>query len=425
MSNKIKLLIITHCIPYPLDSGGNVSQFAMLEGLQKVMNVTLCLVANNDKDNLNIGQLQQLLPEVNIKVIILYQKNVPTNRFTIKNVKSIAKRFIQRFSSYKPLLYDEFLDGYRINPLQLKKENFINQLSEIFCNNKYDIAQVEFHECLELIHVIPKSLKTTYVLHESRLLRLESASLITNTSKKFSQYIIDINKAVELSLINRYDTVITFSEKDQERLKDLNVRNVVTIPFPILDCEFDNKNVFKAANQLVFIGGESHMPNKEGIDWFLKECFDQIYKEFELPLVIIGKWYNTKGYIDQFGEKIRFVGYIEDLNIILKESIMIVPIRIGNGIRAKILYGMAKKIPIISTGIGYEGIDIFDKTHLLKADDVESFISCLRFILSNNSEVNKILESACSFVTHTYSQKVLTEQRVSIYSRLLNTQLYS
>ena len=83
MNKKIPILIITHNIPYPLDSGGNISQFALLVELQKYMDITLVLTIHKESESEIISKLKSNLSQVNIKVINLSKKNLQTKQHLI------------------------------------------------------------------------------------------------------------------------------------------------------------------------------------------------------------------------------------------------------------------------------------------------------------------------------------------------------
>lgn len=56
---------------------------------------------------------------------------------------------------------------------------------------------------------------------------------------------------------------------------------------------------------------------------------------------------------------------------------MIVPIRIGSGIRMKLLEASNLGIPFVSTTVGAEGLPFKHKQDCLLADSVDSFVECI------------------------------------------------
>jgi glycosyltransferase involved in cell wall biosynthesis len=56
-----------------------------------------------------------------------------------------------------------------------------------------------------------------------------------------------------------------------------------------------------------------------------------------------------------------------------RATVAAVPIRYGSGTRVKILESFAHRVPVVSTTLGAEGLDVKDGVHLLVADDPASF----------------------------------------------------
>ena len=54
-------------------------------------------------------------------------------------------------------------------------------------------------------------------------------------------------------------------------------------------------------------------------------------------------------------------------------DVAVVPIRYGSGTRLKILESFAHRVPVVSTTIGAEGLQVEHGVHLLLADDPEAF----------------------------------------------------
>ncbi|MEM7761040.1 MAG: glycosyltransferase, partial [Cyanobacteria bacterium P01_A01_bin.40] len=63
-----------------------------------------------------------------------------------------------------------------------------------------------------------------------------------------------------------------------------------------------------------------------------------------------------------------------DMSLVAAEcSLSVVPLRSGSGTRIKILHSMAMGLPVVSTSIGCEGLEVSDRTHLLIKDTPQDF----------------------------------------------------
>ncbi len=75
-------------------------------------------------------------------------------------------------------------------------------------------------------------------------------------------------------------------------------------------------------------------------------------------------------------------GEVADIGDELRMAdIAAVPIRFGGGTRIKILEAFAHRVPVVSTTVGIEGLDVEPGQHVLVADDARAFAdSCIRLL---------------------------------------------
>jgi glycosyltransferase involved in cell wall biosynthesis len=75
-------------------------------------------------------------------------------------------------------------------------------------------------------------------------------------------------------------------------------------------------------------------------------------------------------------------GSVDDVRPFLSSAtVSVVPLRVAGGSRLKILESMAAGLPVVSTSIGAEGLELQAGRQLLIADDEDSFASqCVRLL---------------------------------------------
>jgi glycosyltransferase involved in cell wall biosynthesis len=169
------------------------------------------------------------------------------------------------------------------------------------------------------------------------------------------------------------------------------------------------------------MGSESHEPNKDGVEWFINQIFPKLNKNKKLPFHITGKWSpEFKGKFKNHKD-IFFTGYLDDISLILKDSILVVPIRIGGGgIRAKVIQAMAFGIPVISTTIGCEGIGVMHEESILIANNEEEFVFSISKIITDKKLTEKLIKNARLLIESKYTAKTTGEGRDKIYKKLLS-----
>jgi glycosyltransferase involved in cell wall biosynthesis len=117
-------------------------------------------------------------------------------------------------------------------------------------------------------------------------------------------------------------------------------------------------------------------PNVDGMLWFIGEILPAIRRECAgCSVAIVGRD-PAKEIVDAAARDplITVTGTVDDIRAYMWESaVSIVPLRIGGGTRLKIFEAMAAEIPVVSTGVGAEGLPVTDGRHLFIADGAEGF----------------------------------------------------
>ena len=117
---------------------------------------------------------------------------------------------------------------------------------------------------------------------------------------------------------------------------------------------------------------------------------------------------------------ISFLGFVDDLRSALQNTIMIVPITIGSGIRMKILEAANLGVPFISTSVGAEGIPLQNGTHCMIADSPSEFTNAI-LQLKDDKKRTTLIQNAHQLIKKNYSMEALRQNRLDIYSSIFNS----
>jgi hypothetical protein len=440
----MNILFITPYLPYPLTEGGRISQFAVIDSLRAKNKIILAAPVYSDRDEINQKKLELIWPEVIFEPIdlklqpvqkfekslklfakIFFRDTVGLLKYVIHLGKTLWGSFTETVNNNRQQRIVEYSDMYSSRLLQfaaIKDKRFANQLLNIFNKHSVEIIQIDLIEFVDLALLLPRNIKKVFVHHEIRYACLESA-LHTFVSElgAYEKYLLDFVRIRELSILKHYDGIFVFSEDDRQRLlADFSGKLVFNIPFPVLDNQFtDIQESRIQINKLVFVGGEGHEPNKDAIEWYANEICKDVSERYNLRLHVIGNW--KKKTIRKFRNQksISFVGVIEDLARYCEDSIMIVPIRVGSGIRTKILYAMANAVPVISTTLGCEGINAGNGKEILISDTPGEFTEAVGRLLSRPELTLSMVKDAQLLIRNRYSQQVNAELRLDCYNQIL------
>jgi glycosyltransferase involved in cell wall biosynthesis len=88
-------------------------------------------------------------------------------------------------------------------------------------------------------------------------------------------------------------------------------------------------------------------------------------------------------------------------------AVAVVPLLSGGGTRLKILEAAATGVPVVSTGVGAEGLDLADETEILRRDEPEGFAAAIAAILADPRAARRQAEAARARVERDYGWETI------------------
>jgi len=418
--HKKNILLIVHCLPYPLNSGGRQAIFNGILAIKDDYNIFITYPdTDTAQDRIDkqafltaIGENVKLLPFIN-------------NNNTVEERSFFKKAFCKLIALQNKICKTKQAPpnpySYWIEELLPKSKIYIDHICNIIKDYNIDAVQCEMVRNLPFVLSLPPHVKTIFVHHELGFTRhqLELESLSSDLYD--GQSICNWAKCLEVSLLNKFDYVVTLSSADSQKLRDAGVTTRIHDSFAIVKSSQVKNLVSDNPLELSFVGPDNHIPNFVGLKWFLDNCWMRLLQADEnYHLRIIGKW--SGGNITAFSSRypnVSFSGFVENLESAIKNTIMIVPITIGSGIRMKILEAANLGIPFVSTTIGAEGIPVQSGKHCLLADDPSDFVDAILQLKDHNKRA-MFIQKAHQLIEDNYSIEALQRNRIALYASIFN-----
>jgi glycosyltransferase involved in cell wall biosynthesis len=172
---------------------------------------------------------------------------------------------------------------------------------------------------------------------------------------------------------------------------------------------------------LFFLGSLDWMPNREGIEWFLKTFHnDFVNDDLRVRFYVAGN--DIPEEFDDYDVmgKIFIQGEVDDgLEFVNSKSIMIVPLLSGGGVRVKIVEGMAMQKCIISTSLGAEGINYKNGVNILIANTRDEFLKAIKRCVADEDYIKAVGVNARKLIEQQHDVNKVTNILVEIYRALL------
>ncbi len=405
----MNIVIISPILPYPLSSGGAQAQFNMIDKLRSQHRITFIFPENGSNSLSAMRRLRTLWPEVDFHVYHYATQLANPSFAWSKFQRAFNLQFRAKNISFQQ---DRILKpyGHSLDAM------FVHFVRRIIRRAKADVIEVDFYQFLDVVEFLPKEIPCVFVHHELRFVRNER--LLANFAQtSVLQSRKEAVKEHEISQLNKYNEVVTLTPTDRHVLVENGVKcPVVVSPAAInasvMPYEGWNGNVS-------FLGGYSHFPNQEGMEWFLGEVTGHLSSEQKAMFhfqVIGGGWPQQYDHMGQL--QTQRLGFVEKLSDALRGTILIVPILSGSGMRMKILEAAAMGVPFVTTAVGVEGLQFRHMEECLIADSAEDFAKALVSLMTNAELRLRLADAASKVYREEYSVDALAAKRERILASL-------
>ncbi len=225
-------------------------------------------------------------------------------------------------------------------------------------------------------------------------------------------------KRRELAMYRKADLVIAVSKEDAEILKneceqieiDI-IPNIHKIPSKA-GCTPDVKN----RNSLIFIGGFHHKPNIDAVIYFCRQILPLVKNSSpNVKLTIIGD--NAPEEIKALSDKnVKILGHVPSVAPYLQKSrISIAPLRYGAGIKGKVSEAMAHGVPVVTTSIGVQGLDVRNREHIIIADTPEDFARSIIQLIYDDRLHNELSVNSLNYINMNLTPDKIRPQIIKIF----------
>jgi polysaccharide biosynthesis protein PslH len=235
----------------------------------------------------------------------------------------------------------------------------------------------------------------------------------------------------EATMCQAYDAILTVSREDRDALLALykaEQQPALADKFTVVPISVDPDLTAPVAHiasgppTILHVGTMFWPPNVAGVLWFAREVLPLIHQKVPAArFVIVGKNPPPEVQALTADPSIQVTGYVAELGPCLAEAdVFIVPLHAGGGMRVKILDAWLWGLPIVSTPIGAEGIEVREGENILLAGDAPSFASAVLQLLADDALNQQLRVSGRSWVKQSYSWQVVYRRVDQVYDELLS-----
>ena len=393
----MKILFLTQICPYPPTNGGAIKTYNILKHLGTRHEVSLLMFIRREAELSALSHLSQFCREIDHCTI---------ERSPAKNLRDA----IACLASGRSFI----ISRDRRPEMQAKVLSHLGKHP--------DLVYVDH---LQMSQFIPDPAPCPILLDEHniewRIIQRFAQPGVPLYQRLFGSLEWRKLREYELSACNKAALVLTVTPNDREMLVDngISAGKVDFLPIGI-DIDRLPVNLRPESKTILSIGTMSWPPNIDAIGHFAREVYPLIKREVpEAQLTIVGSSPPPQIKALEKDPSIKVTGFVDDVRPYAEAAaVFVAPLRIGSGMRVKILEAMALGLPIVSTSVGCEGICLQPGKHALVSDPPRKLANSVIQLLRNPHMREKIGSAGRSFVESHYAWKPILDRLDAILSRL-------
>ncbi len=396
----MKILMLTPYLPFPDSSGGQIRTQNLLKHLCKEHEITLISLVKDYKENENIKHLLRYC-----KKVLTFKRS--TSPWTLNNILKTG------FSLNPFLIVRNFAPGVR------------EAVTTELINGQYDLIHAE---TFYVMPSIPKT-KLPIILVDQTIEYLVYQHYVNETAPWFIRPLLQIDvektKYKERYYWRKADMVIAVSETDKKEMMRLepNIKVNVVQNGVNLDL-FKKKTKWDTKDKVVMqLSNFRWLQNIEAAEMLIKKVFPLVKLKIKnAKLWIVGQ------HIPSSISDIATSGVIikdfpqEDaqslVDCLQNASVFAATIKGPGGSRLKNLAAMASQLPIVSTQIGVEGLDVKHKQHVLIGDTPAKIADYIVKIIKTPQLAEKLAKATRKHVEDNFDWKIVASKLSDLYIQL-------
>ncbi len=365
---RLKILFLTAHLPYPPLSGGRRREFELISRLSRSFEIHLCSITKSwETDRMYTNDLMQYCTSVN-----LFEAQTPTNK-----------------------------QQYEFYPHQMKKhmsEEASSYISFLLKNQSFDVVHIEGYYLLQHVPMKPE-LPILLVEHNIEHLLALQRFMVAVTEQEKSYFWSEYIKTLKWERLTwkRATVCVALTNEDKitmERLEsNIDVRMIpngsdhqekIDVSTTLLSNSFEHSFIRDNCPSILFVGNFAYEPNIDAALYFSRQIFPLILKDVpDAKLFLVGNAPPPEICSLTSNKQIEVTGRVASLIPFYKHAdVVVCPLRIGGGVKVKVLEALGFGKAIVSTSVGAQGLDLLNLRAVAVADDLTDFAeNVVRFLV--------------------------------------------
>jgi glycosyltransferase involved in cell wall biosynthesis len=375
----VKIAFVTPYLPYPLDTGGKIRSYNLLQGLGRSHEVDVYTVHR--------GDTPEVPPALRASCHSVFSAPIQDGSGSWSRAANALRPFMQTIAHFRS---PETLAQIRG---RVAAGQYGLLVADELCMTPY-LAGLRGRKLAarqKIEHQHHAALAARRPAGPRRLLEAFDLARLRRFERRAMACV---------------DAAVCCSEQDAALLQGLSPSVPVAVVANGVDLDhFRPLAETEGPPTLAFLGTLDYPPNVDALDHFFRAIHPRLLSRLpDVRVSIVGRnpAREVLGHASRPGVSVS--GSVPDVRPHLAEAgALVVPLRVGGGTRIKILEALAASRPVVSTTVGAEGLELRDGEHLLIADDPEAFANACARLLEDAALRHRLVAAGRRLVVERYA----------------------
>ena len=412
--DPLRVLMLTHRLPYPPDRGDRIRSYHMIQELAKHFDLAIACTSDEPVWLQHHQLLSTIAKRVAIQPISLHMSKIKSLHAMVTG-KTITANYY-----YRQALADTIIQWHDESPFDviLTFCTGMIQYARLLIDHAKTHGQSNQHQSQDLANANP-------IRHIVDLVDVDSLKWLSYAKHSWipMRWVYKTEsrrlRKIEAGRFDHFDAVTVVSPAEADAYKEkVGHHEGLTVVGNGVDLDYFSPLPSTESKTIVFVGVLNYKPNIDGIVWFVQYIFEPLRKHIsDAKLMVVGR--HPTPQVEELANEpgVEIVGSVPDVRTYLREAAAVIaPMQIARGIQNKVLEAMACCRAVVCSSQAAEGLHAVSGEHLLIAQEPTQWIEHLQRVLTDDDLRHQLESAARQHVEKHYSW----QQRLEPMINLLN-----
>lgn len=321
--------------------------------------------------------------------------------------------------------YIALLNGQSYNISRFYSHQYAMVLKQVLSRERFDVVHLESLYTTPYIETIRTHAPTALVSlrshnHEYQIWEQRYKATRNPIHRLVLRHLSKTLERYEKQVIHDVDTIVAISSNEGMGYRNWGFKGPIHvagfgIPPPPADSCNRHREVHHPV-RLFHLGAMDWGPNREGVDWFIEQVWPTVRAAHPAAeFHVAGKGLDPSTWSTHTG--IFNHGEVEDAQAFGQQfDMLVVPLLRGAGIRVKIVEALSRGIPVASTSIGLDGLELMDSVAVVHAEP-DHFADALIELLQHPERLQSLSAAGLEVARTGFDMNRIGEALLAFYGR--------